>query len=496
MAAITYQLTLTGLPPFAFTHDLTADLIAADWHIGAEHPDQAAAPPGRARFTLHNRFDQYTPTREAAVAGLVRGATIALTAHADGTPIRLFTGQVDAVTTTADHPPRMVIGAVTVDAMLTDRPVERPPLANVEAGTAIRALIDALPLPRPDHRAWARVGSWRVERATSPSGPLAPLISDGWAIDAGISRFAYVPYTGDNAAAVLRDLVVSADGRWAAGRDGVPRFVNRHAALRAYPPPLTIGADVLAVDYTWGERVYSRVRVQVSGWQVGAFDTALWTLAAPLRLDPGWHALTTPFYWNDRPAAALSITRLELYATTARGVPLAISAIVETSASASARLLLGNLTGEIAYLQPGSRVRGQPVIRADPLIVEAANDLVLHEFAGTTHTLTPPYLSDPAEARDRAAFVLGQAGATVGRVSSVTVAADRPGVLAITLGDAVSITAGGESVTSWVIGEAHTLDAAAQPRHTVRWIVTPVRDAGYYFTLDTAALDTTSALAY
>jgi len=295
---------------------------------------------------------------------------------------------------------------------------------------------------------------------------------------------------------VLRDLVVSEDGRCAAGRDGVLRFVNRHAALRAYPPPLRIGPDALTAEYAWGDRVVSRVRVQVSGWQVGAADTALWTLAAPLRIDPSWQTITTPFYWKERPAAALTITRLELRTTTAQGAPLGISAAVEANVGTAARLLLGNLTGQPVDLQPGSTVRGQPVIRADPFFVEAADDFVLHDFAGTTLTLAPPYLTDAADARDRAHFSLRQSGGSQGRLLSVTVPAQRAGVLAVTLGEAVTVSAGGEAITSWVIGEAHTLDAAVPPRHTIRWLLTPVHAAGFYLTVDTAALDLTSALAY
>ncbi|MCS7070334.1 MAG: hypothetical protein NZM00_02440, partial [Anaerolinea sp.] len=446
--------------------EFSADLIAASWRLGCIAPDENAAPPGEAVFTLANRSRRYSPARAWASPALRPSAIVTLEADVPGGPIRLFTGQIADISSDGDpFEPVTRIRARTLDAQFDHIPARLPALVNVDARTALIALLDGADLRRPD-----QILYWLLDQPghaeLNTTARLAPPFSAGAIFQPGISRFAYVGFGGGalTVAEVIRQISASEGGLFYADRFDRLRFLNRHARLRAAPAALTV-ADARALAYTFAGDVIGRVRVRIAPRRVGPSGSPLWTLDAPLRIDPGTRTLTVAFRQDDRPLAALAITGTAFTATTFPGGSAAAPVYVTVlrADSAGATLEISNPGVNPVYLTPGSAVLGTPLIADEPVIVEHINPLALHTFGGRTLTLAPPLFDDIESAAQLARFTLHEWSFPVGRIAEATLAADAPERLTVTIGDRVTVSAPSvqDGVTGFVIGEAHELDPRA-----------------------------------
>jgi hypothetical protein len=481
--------------------EFSADLIAATWRLGCTDPEQTAAPPGEAVFTLNNRARRYSPARAWASPALRPSALITLEADVPGGPIRLFTGQIDRITSDGDpFQPVTRLYARTIDAQFETVPARLPALTDVDARAALIALLDGADLRRPDQIAY-----WLLDQPghaeLNATARLAPRFSAGAILQPGISRFAYVGFGGGalTVAEVIRRISASEGGLFYVDRLDRPRFLNRHARLRAAPVTLTI-ADARAVDYAFAGDVIGRVRVRVAPRRVGPDGSPLWTLEAPLRIDPGARTLTVTFRQGDRPLAALAVTGTAFTATTLPGgsASAPVYVTVLRADSAGAALEISNPGVNPVYLTPGSAVLGTPLITDEPVSVERIHPFALHTFGGRTLTLAPPLLDDVETAGQFARFMLYERGFPGGRIARATCAADAPERLTATIGSRVAVSAPSvqDGMTGFVVGEAHELDLRAAVPHQIRLTLVPAGDAGLYWQLDSAALGTASALAY
>lgn len=496
---ITYHLyaaTADGL-----SDDFSADLIRASWRLGCPEPDAHSAPPGEATFTLDNRSQRYSPARVWASPALRPSAIVTLEAAAPGGPIRLFTGQIAAITSDGDpFQPVTRLHVHTIDAQFAQTPARLPPLVNAEAKAALTALLDSADLRRPDQIAY-----WLLDQAgyaeLNTTARLAPAFSAAADFDTGISRFAYLGFGGGGltVADVVRRIAAGEGGLFCVDRFDRPRFFNRHARLRAAAPVLTIAA-AQALDYEFADDVIGRVRVRATPRRVGTAGSPLWTLDAPLRLEPGTRTLTVAFRQDDRPLAALVVSGTAFTATTlpGGGVAAAVYATVLRADAAAAVVEISNPGANAIYLTPGSAVLGTPLIEDDPVTVEQISPFALHAFGGRTLTLSQPLLDDVATAGQLASFTLHEHAFPRARLASVTFAGDSAAALSVTLGDRVTVAAPSvqDSVTGVVVGEAHELDRAALTAHRIRLTLVPTGDAGLFWQLDSAALGTASTLAY
>lgn len=502
---LTYRLTLYTPPPASTPIEITYGLVRATWRLGLTDPAQPFAPPGEAHFTLYNPNGLFSPARSWAVDALHTGFRLTFDAldpaFNGGSPVRLFTGEISAVTSEGHpHRARVTLHARTTDARLDDLPAAAPPFVQAGAGIGITALLDALPIRRLDQAAWWLLDS-SAASALNTRTVLAAPFSSTCSLASGVSRFPYLD-AGDasTCAAAIRRLVISEGGRWYASRHNVLTFTDRHADLRDAPPALTLAGDQTTVEYRWGDAVCGRVRVIATPRRVGSAGTVVWKPAVPLRFDPGTRTMTLPYSIDDRPVTLLGSPVVALLATTqpAGSMPAPLTVLVVGYEAAAVRVQVTNPIASAVYLSPASVVLGTPLLIGDPVIVEAYNEISANQLGGGVRTLAPPLIESVGEAEYLAAFTLLQDASPHGRIDRVTLPAAVPGALAVTMGSRVVVTAPAaqDSSAAWVVGERHTLDLADRPAHSITLVLSPADSAGLYWELNAAPLDSTSHLAY
>jgi len=481
--------------------DFSKDVIRAVWRLGCPHADTPAAPPGAATFPLDNRSRRYSPARAWASPALRPSAVVVFEARTTSGAIRLFTGQIAAITSDGDpFQPMTVVHARTIDAQFEHTPARPPALINVDAGAALTALLDTADLRRPDQtRYWLLDQPGHAE--LDSAARLAPDFSASASIQAGISRFAYLGLGGGSltVAEAVRRIAAGEDGLVYVDRFDQLRFLNRHERLRGAAPVAIADDSILALDYAFADDVIGRVLVRMTPRRVGAAGSPLWTLDAPLRIDPGTRTLTVTFRQADRPLAALAISGTAFTATTAPagGIAAPVYAIVLRADSASAVIEISNPGQVPVYLTPGSAVLGTPLIEDDPIVIERSDPLALHTFGGQTLTLTRPLIDDVETAEQCARFALYERAFPRGRCATIALVGDSA-ALGITIGARVTVgvPAVQDGLTAFVVGESHELDRRADPPHRIRLTLIPNTEAGRFWQLDSAPLGMTSTLAY
>lgn len=488
---ITYTVTLEpndGGPPL----DITADVRALDWRLGAENPAQALASPGRAHIAVYRQ----------GLDDALTGGWLTITSH-DGLIDRVhFSGMIAAVTPAAGpaEAGQAVLHAVTADAGLSEVSARLPPMLNATSGALIAALLADLPLRRADMRSvWVLevAGLGELDSTARLAAPFALVIVG----DGGQSRFAYAALGGLRADEALRQIVVSEGGRCAMNRGGALVFFDRHRPLHAATPAAVLDGTMHDLVLAAGEHWANCVRARFYPVTVGSPETALWSLEQPQKLPPGVHRMTVRFRdAAGQPCAAWQIDRLEAQAASApddTGSPLLIEALIAAADARSAVLELRNPGPADAWLTTGTRLYGTPLHFGAPLAVEHADWLSTAFHGPRLRELDLPLTDSLDEAGSRARFELLRA--PVPRTCALMIELDIravPVALGLTLGDRIAVA---DPATSHhaeydVIGEAHTVDEGGA-RHRVRLFLDPSPQTRFW-EISLCALDTATALAH
>lgn len=481
--------------------DISADVRALEWRLGADDPAEALAPPGRARIAVYHPDPlRYAPDAPSAPRLVGRWLTIR---SDDGVAERtLFSGMIEAVAPAAgpEAAGQALLHAVTTDAGLAEMHAQLPPAINATAATLINALLADLPLRRP-----ALYGLWvleapgfsELESTTRPAASFALPFSG----DSGISLFAWAALGGWRADDALRQIVVSEGGRCAVNRGGVLNLWDRHHGLHALAPSATFDSTMHDLQLTAGERWANQVTARFYPVVIGAPDTPLWSLERPQKLPPGVRRMQVSF--RDAaglPCAAWQVARLTASASTApdgSGSPLPVEALIAAADSRSATLEFRNPGPASAWLMTDTCLLGTPLSLDVALEVEQSDWTSRTFYGPRQRTLDLPLIGALDEADSRARFELLRA--PVPRARVMTVEFDLravPAALGLTMGDRIVLNdpTTGTHAACDVIGEAHTVDEGGA-RHRVRLVLDPAPQTRFW-EIGLCALASETALAH
>lgn len=482
--------------------DVTADVLALSWRLGAVEHGQAVAPPGEAEVTLRSRDRRYSP--ELAIEALTPGRPLRIVRDQGEDVIVHFSGQISAVAVEpGGYSSRTVrLTARTVDAQLTGYQAHLPPLPETDAGAALALLLDDLPLRRNGLRDLWVMGV-TANSALDSTTILAGAESSQRSFENGLTALRYPGVLWNErvmAADAVRQLVETERGRFFADRLGRLCFLNRHAALRRVDPAATFSETMDALEYAYGADVISRVCVTITPRATGTAGSVLWTLAAPQRLMPGDHLLTVHFSSATQMLGALALADVIVSANSeadGSGSAQTVSAIVRRLDGASAQIEFRNQTGAPLWLLPGTQITGTPISPLPRLMLEERDLTAATFFGGGTLSLDLPLLESVDEGEQTARFELARRARPQGTARSVRFSRFRaPAALDVTLFDRVRLidSQTGHDQVYLVIGEAHDL-AQGGAQHAITLILEPA-DPQVFWCIGASALETESALAY
>ncbi len=486
--------------------DLTADVLGADWTFGFAAPHDSSAAPGSAAVTVDNSTGAYSP--ENSAAALLPGKALRVQATYNGSTTTLFSGVVARVVPQpGDLGGRTaVIYAAGPERWLDEAEVQLPPLLAAAADDAIAAVLAAAPLRRPALQGrWLLGVSGQGELGQNTTLPAPYPIT----LEAGISQFAYVDAGAGSAAALIRQFVAAERGRFFVNRDGAFVFHNRHHLLSQTGVQATFADSMDGLSYAYGAGVVNTVRVRLEPRSAGAPGSTLWTLANAQRIPAGAVRLFTAPY-RDTDGNALSA--LAVLAPVA-GVDYQINThddgsgedytgravlwLVSAGAGA-AELRLVNQTARTLYLLPGATLRGTPLERGDPALVEQTDHASATLYGAAGLTLDLPLLDSIESADQLARYELARRATPRGTVRTLTLEApaQTAQMLACTLFDRVRVTEGstGHAADYFIAAEQHRV-AHGGARHSVTWLLEPAAASAFWI-VGTSRIAQDTVLAY
>lgn len=464
----------------AFALDLTPAVIALRWRLGGDAPAAAAV-------TVRSADRAFSP--ESGGTDLI-GRRLKIVSGSGATQHVCFTGHVCRV---EPQPGRRDLTATLhvegLDALLARASVRLPPLANVRAGAVIARALDAAAL-----RPWPLAGRWLLGRAGhSALGRTTRLAPPKIArqLDAGQTVFAYIGDTwgeGVPALEAIRAVAAAERGRFFVDRAGRAVFLDRHRALRPGAPAAVLADDMDGLDYAYGADVANAVRVRCLPRTVGAAGTPLWALPEAQRIAPGgrWHVTAVYRDAAGQPLGALAvIAPVPGHDYSANAAPdgagadltAQVDVFVREAGAAAARLEIRSQARQTVYLR--LQVRGTPLLRGTPLVIEAASAVSAAFYGPRALTLDLPELDSLAQARSVARFELARRRTPRGR--ALTVALDGSRALALSLGDRVRVIEAqtGHAADYFIAAEAHEAERGGA-RHRATLTLTPA-DAGVFW---------------
>lgn len=492
---------------------LASDVLALEWRIGLARADEALGAPVWARVTLDNVTRQHTP--EYAAHDLRPGHRLRIQVAEGALVTTLFTGILSSIAPAAGvwGTRSAIIEAVGVEAQLAAHVVRLPAQVNVTADAVIDAVLDAVPLRRA-----LLAGYWILGRnghMTLDSSTRLAETTAARSLQTGKSTLAYVGDTwarGVTALAALREVVEAERGRFFTDRDGTLVFYNRHHLLLKTAAEAAFDDTMSALNYRYGEAVYSGVQVTVRPRSVGPADGTLWVLEAAQRLE-AQHTQRLLARFRDaqkRPIGALDVLPLKPgsdYSANTQpdgsGADRTASVVVRVlEADFSAALLeVANLSKQTVYLQAGATLRGRPLLQGDPLTVEHSDPLSLTLYGPRMLVFDLPALTSLQEADDLALFEMSRRAAPRGLAGSVVfdsrmAADDFAGVLARTLFDRVTIqeTQTNHTGDYFIVAEQHRVEQGGT-QHRVEWLLESTGPSAF-FVVGASAVDAATTLAY
>jgi hypothetical protein len=150
------------------------------------------------------------------------------------------------------------------------------------------------------------------------------------------------------------------------------------------------------------------------------------------------------------------------------------------------------------YILAGAQLRGTPVLRGDPIIIEQT-DLASQTFYGIqTLLLDLPALNTIEEADQLARYELARRKDPRGMIRSIMLEspAHLPQILARTLFERITITDSqlDHSADYFIVAEEHTVDQGGA-RHRVTWTLEPAA-ANRFWVIGADTINQTTVLAY
>lgn len=271
--------------------DVTARVMSAEWNIGMRKPYQSVSDESRAKITLDNSDQRFSPEFAGGFGSLIQRRVRIAAVLADGMPERpLWTGWVQSVALDArtSGSRQATLECASWKSYLQAVDADVPLLENVTAPQVISEVFDNIILPPGVSDAWAIgvPGQSEIGVTTTFFD-----INQALSMDAGLTSFPFVGDTYDrfsNAWAVI-ELVTKADrARTYLTRDGKVRYANRsNLAVRAGTNP-PVPLKPMESQYAFGDELANDIRYRVYPRALSASATdILWKLDTPLALAAG-----------------------------------------------------------------------------------------------------------------------------------------------------------------------------------------------------------------
>ncbi|MBL8163888.1 MAG: hypothetical protein JNJ61_18010, partial [Anaerolineae bacterium] len=450
---------------------VTADVLALEWRLGMDVPYANIAAPISARITLANRDRAYSP--EHASAGLLPGKPIRIRSTQGVTTRTHFTGFIERIEpqTGSLGERQAVIIARGPEADLMRQEVILPLQIDQRADQVMTAVVNAVRLRYPILNGFCLIGVAgynQIGTARLFDGQPLPL-----SFQMGKSTFTYIAdswFEGLNAWEALRQLATAERGRFFINREGQAVFYNRHQTITDNTTDLTLSDAALDMQYEFGGTVVNRVRVRVVPRSLGSPASVLWTSQEALPLDPGETRVIIASYRDaaQQPIGAYNIippiAGVDWTANTrADGLGAdrtAQATLVLRLAGATAALLeVRNNTTTRFYIPPGMTLRGTPLLREDPLLIEHSDGTSTALYGVRQAEYDLSLLSRYDEADQIARYELARRSSPRGTVRTVTL--DGAGVLGLTLFNRVTISDSQTEHTAdyFIVAEQHMVSA-------------------------------------
>jgi hypothetical protein len=485
---------------------VTADVLALEWRLGMDAPYANIAAPISARITLANRERAYSP--EYASPDLLPGKPLRIRSTQGVTTRTHFTGFVERIEaqTGSQGERQAVIVARGPEAELMRQEVLLPLQIGQRSEQVMTYVINAVRLRYPILKDFCLIGVAGYNQIGTAR------LFDGqplqMAFQTGKSTFSYIADTwfeGLNAWEALRQLATAERGRFFIDREGQAVFYNRHQTITDNTTDLVISDAALAMQYEFGGAVINRVRARVVPRSVGSPASVLWTSQEALRLDPGETRVIIASYRDaeQRPIAGYNIIApvagIDWTANTREdglGADRTAQAtlLLRLAGATAALLEVRNNTTQRFYFPAGMTLRGTPLLREDPVLIEHSDGASIARYGVRQAEFDLSLLSRYDEADQIARYELARRRSPRGTLRAVTL--DGASVLGLTLFNRVTIS---DSQTShsadyFIVAEQHTVSAGGS-LHRTTWLLEPAED-DIYFVIGRHKPDGTRVLAY
>jgi hypothetical protein len=480
---------------------LTRAVTAICWRQGLAAPFDACAAVGQVRIEL---------PRTAIALAPATGTALRVVAVDDGERLPLVTAQVSGLEVKAGEP-RAALLAEDAIGQLARSQARLPFLTDAGAGAAIAAVLDAV-----GFRSTYLAAAWRL--GSSPLGAGSRLAPTGpeRIIAGGRTRFDLLgPALGtvhgtvhDDARDLIAGLAAAEGGRFFADRLGRLVFLDRHEVLRQHAASQIVAAGPAAIDTASGGGLATQVQITITPQHIGAPGATLWSMATTLRLESGAERrLLVRFVdENGAPAAALAIQPpvplVDYRANSqANGLGADVTAAVSVSVQAlqgdQATLVWRNDGATPAWVQPGARLRGTPIVQETPVTAVAEAQDARTDYGDHPLALTLPHLNRLEDAERLARVMLARRRDPAPRPRTLSLCRHTQPALVLALDLFDTITLAGEGVGGagayQIVAADHTIGQGGY-RHCVTYTLEPA--AGPYWTLGQGRLGRESTLAY
>jgi len=462
--------------------DITADVVNADWFLGARSPFQSVCDELTLRLTLKNTTGKYSPENSSSViAGLIRPycrvrivddttSTVMWNGYLDfpninWQPAGLFTGK----------------GHITFSAIGAKGLLERITVALPEyaSATGDEIIEDVLEL--------ARVfmlieGSWLVgEAGFSELGVTTVLqTNDKWrTFDKGLTTFTDFGGGRVNAWSIIADVVQTERGFFYIDRTGRYIFKNRHNTYLSDAIGIAKSETrTRGIGYKYGDLMVNLVTV--TGVPKRTLPSELlWTLPAPLTISPSNTIIidaklrrTTGQF-----ASATSVTETVVYSQGDANITI-------TANGGIATLEIFN-SGKVTAIISSMTLEGSPSFEQNQLVVQVDDLASQDEFGKREKSLSLNNVSEYRDVMYTAHMELLRLPLR-GRATSITMLREDSGsnhteiVSGLKIGDFVQATLTDTLYHTGryiVIGENHSWQQSNV--HTATFFLEPVSQVGF-----------------
>ena len=469
--------------PLDYENHISADVLSLRWHLGMAQTYDAVAAPTTGQIVVRNEDGRYSP--EQGQIRLEPHTRVKVRVIHESETVHLFSGWIMQVTpdTGSLGARRAALHLAGPEHDLAQTHVLTDLLVNAAPDDLLGVILSREPLDR-------------IDTALRPSASLFAYAGDTWG-------------DGIIAARAIRQIVEAERGRFYSDRRGMLHFLDRDY-LPGLAPTLTAFDDAYeAVDYIYGADIVNEVRVRVKPRAIGSPGTVIWRLTNAQPIQPGAECRVIVARFRDDNGNPIGATGLVTPVantdytanTKADGsgddATAQLSVSFGTGGSASAvNLIICNNGAQNVYLQPGTQIRGTPLIQGDTLLVQRRDEASVDTHGLHTLLVDLPYFVTAEAAEVLADYLLLQRKRPFGLARTITLnnCVRFHDALRRSLFDQIAVreTHTGHDADYLIISETHTVDLGGT-RHVVEWLLEPVNPGGLW-QLNRSALNTTTRL--